>query len=172
MQKPGKKDKTLCYLIKKDRNGKITHICMGMKTRGLGEGRWNGAGGKVGDRPEIADETVREACVREVKEEFGVIITEFKKAGMLEFQIEGEQEIVDGHVFVATKWKGKLTDSEEMNKVHWFQVDEIPYDKMWVTDAHWLPYLIEGKYFEASYIFIDEGTLAKKSIKVREDCDS
>jgi hypothetical protein len=37
---------TLLFLIKKS-GDQISEICLAMKKRGFGVGRWNGAGGKV-----------------------------------------------------------------------------------------------------------------------------
>ncbi len=40
------RDCTLLFLIKKN-DGVITDVCLAMKKRGFGAGRWNGVGGKV-----------------------------------------------------------------------------------------------------------------------------
>ena len=41
------RDSTLVFLIKQ-KGGVITQICLAMKKRGFGKGRWNAVGGKVG----------------------------------------------------------------------------------------------------------------------------
>ena len=43
------RDSTVIYLIKKS-HGETTEICLAMKKRGFGKDRWNGVGGKVGDK--------------------------------------------------------------------------------------------------------------------------
>ena len=60
------RNSTLVFLIKKN-NGSITDICLAMKKRGFGKGRWNGVGGKV-----EAGETIEAAAMREAREEIGV----------------------------------------------------------------------------------------------------
>jgi hypothetical protein len=40
------RDSTLLFLVKKDATGKITEICLAMKKRGFGAGRWNGVQGQ------------------------------------------------------------------------------------------------------------------------------
>ena len=66
---------TLCFLL---RDGQIL---LAMKKRGFGEGKWNGAGGKVN-----AGETVEHAAVRELREEVGVLADEkdLEPMGILE----------------------------------------------------------------------------------------
>lgn len=44
-----------------------THVLLGLKKRGFGTGKWNGFGGKV-----EANENIRQAAVREMKEEAGI----------------------------------------------------------------------------------------------------
>ncbi len=45
------------------------HILLAMKKRGFGEGKWNGAGGKVEE-----GETIVQAASRELQEETGIEI--------------------------------------------------------------------------------------------------
>jgi 8-oxo-dGTP pyrophosphatase MutT (NUDIX family) len=49
-------------------------ILLGMKKRGFGEGRWNGFGGKVEE-----GETIVEAAIREMKEESGLTVKNWKR---------------------------------------------------------------------------------------------
>ena len=53
------RDTTLLFLIKKSgaKNGlgQITDICLAMKKRGFGMGRWNGSGGKCNIGESIED---------------------------------------------------------------------------------------------------------------------
>jgi hypothetical protein len=39
------KEVTICLLIK-EKGSNITDVCLGMKKKGFGEGKWNGFGGK------------------------------------------------------------------------------------------------------------------------------
>ncbi len=60
------KNTTLLFLVKKDADT-ITEICLAMKKRGFGTGRFNGTGGKLQE-----GETIEDACMRETKEEIDV----------------------------------------------------------------------------------------------------
>ena len=73
------RDVTLCFLIQKS-DGKIKDICLAMKKRGFGEGKWNGIGGKVEQ-----NETIEEAVVRETEEEIGVTPKEIEKVATITF---------------------------------------------------------------------------------------
>jgi N utilization substance protein B len=48
-------------------------------------GHWTLSKGKIGDRPEVADESVEEGTVREIKEEIGLSITIKEKIGENEY---------------------------------------------------------------------------------------
>ena len=49
---------------------------------------------------------------RELLEESGLTVTELQKAGILKFEYPGEPELLEVHVFTASKFEGKPTESE------------------------------------------------------------
>lgn len=125
---------TLCILVKDDK------ICLGIKKRKLGAGKYNGFGGKL----EIG-ETVEQAACRELFEESCVKAKEYRKVGELTYRFPKSpqwDQIV--HVFLVTKWDGEPRETEEMG-VEWFNLKEIPFDKMWDNDRVWLPLVLDGK---------------------------
>ena len=65
---------TLCYVV---RDGQVL---LAMKKRGLGQGKWNGPGGKVED-----GETPEQACRREFFEETGSKVLTLEAKGLIEF---------------------------------------------------------------------------------------
>jgi len=138
---------TLCIIHQEER------VLLGMKKKGFGEGRWNGFGGKVEEA-----ETVEEAMKREVKEEAGVILKDFEKRGVLEFEFQGDPTILEVHIYKALEFEGEPVESEEM-KPQWFSVNEIPFDTMWPDDKYWLPLFLEGKSFKGRFFFQDHDTI-------------
>lgn len=120
---------------------------MGMKKRGFGQGRWNGFGGKVKD-----DEEIEEALKREVKEEVGIIAEVFEKVGIIEFEFQGNPEILEVHFFKISQFSGQPQESEEMSP-QWFDIKEIPFDQMWPDDKHWFPLFLKGKKFRGKFLF-------------------
>ncbi|MEA4910524.1 hypothetical protein SDC9_07996 [bioreactor metagenome] len=150
---------TLLFLIEK-KNNKINRICLSMKKRGFGVGRYNGVGGKV-----EKDETVEEACKREVLEEIGVEVLDMKKVAELEF-IFSEKPDWNQKVFTffCEEWKGHPEESEEMNP-KWFLVGDIPFHNMWSDDIFWLPKVLENELVKARFVFDNNDTVQDQELK-------
>jgi len=142
----------LCFIIK---DGKIL---LAMKKRGFGKGWWNGAGGKPKEGEELID-----AVYREMQEELGITPKDPKHHGILHFFFDDETPDWQVHVFRAEDFSGEPTESEEMRPA-WFALEEIPYDKMWSDDPHWLPLLLEGKRFEGKFRFRDNNTMISHEV--------
>lgn len=142
---------------------KDDHVLLAMKNQGLGEGRWNGFGGKVEE-----GESVEEAAIRELKEEVSIDATEIHRMGVLEFSFQNNPKILEVHVFRVDDFQGEPIESEEMLRPQWFHFDSIPYDKMWSDDEFWLPLLIERKRFEGRFLF-DRPSDAEYSAKIIEN---
>ena len=159
---------TICFLIKKDDKGHINEVCLAMKKRDFGKGRWNGSGGKVGDREEIKNETVEEGAIRETREELNVEMLNPQQVGKILFETEGENDkCIISYVFICTNWKGEPQETEEM-RPRWFKPTEIPYDHMWVTDREWFKEVLKGNKFEGRYLFSkdDDNQLVEHEIKI------
>ena len=128
-------------------------ILLAMKKRGFGIGKFNGYGGKPD--PE-KDKTIEETAVRELEEESGLIVDtkDLLKVGEIDFYFPEEKKHFDQtvHVYLTKKYNGILTETEEMKPI-WFNLDEIPYDKMWDTDQYWIPPILEGKKIAGRFLF-------------------
>ena len=133
-------------------------ILLGMKKRGFGAGRWNGFGGKVKE-----GESLEETAKREMKEESGVDIDDIEKVGIMEFEFEGNPEIIEAHIFKAKNFEGELIESEEM-KPQWFYIDEIPFKDMWPDDLHWMPLFLKGKKFKGKFLFGESDVILEKEL--------
>ncbi len=150
------KDATLCLLLKED------NILLAMKKRGFGVGKWNGVGGKVD--PAI-DKDIVAATIRETREEIGVVADGLEKVALLRFRFPYKEEWnQDVHVFLASKWEGEPTESEEMFP-KWFDRQEIPYQEMWDDDKIWLPHVLTGKKLEADFVFREGEKIDRHEIK-------
>jgi len=152
------KPTTLCFLIKED------EILLAMKKRGFGIGKWNGVGGKVQEK-----ETIKEAAIREMKEEIGVVVNleQLENVGSIKFYFNNKPEWNQHvHIFFVRKWHKEPRESEEM-KPKWYRHKEIPFKEMWSDDPHWLPKVIEGKKIEGEFYFDSDGNSFDK-FEVRE----
>jgi 8-oxo-dGTP diphosphatase / 2-hydroxy-dATP diphosphatase len=138
---------------------KNSKVLLGMKKRGFGKGRWNGFGGKLNHK-----ETVIAAAKREVLEEVGIEINNFKLLGELHFRWLGKKEILEVHIFKATEYSGKPAESEEM-KPRWFSTDKIPFKKMWPDDIFWFKYFLKDNKFKGSFVFNDSDQIISHWIK-------
>lgn len=138
----------LCYLF--DDQGRVLLI---EKRRGLGHGLVNAPGGRI-----EADETAAEAAIRETCEETGITPEDPEFVGRLDFQfVDGYA--LRGYVFFSHAFTGELTDTDEAFPF-WCSVDEIPYDRMWEDDLHWLPEALAGNHFTGRFLFDDRKMLS------------
>lgn len=146
---------TLCLLKKED------SILLAMKKRGFGVGKYNGVGGKI-----EKNETPEQTMIRETKEEINVIPVKYEKVGLIEFDeyYKGNKENVVFHLYIAYEWEGEPSESEEMNP-RWFNIDEIPYNDMFLDDKYWLPLILSGKKIKAYFNFDENWNLLSKKIE-------
>lgn len=147
---------TLLLIIKGNR------ILLAMKKRGFGVGLYNGVGGKMQD-----GETIYETMIRETKEEINVEPIDAKLVGMIDFDLylKGEKAIEKVHIFVANNYKGEVRESEEM-KPKWFDINKIPYEKMFDDDLLWLPDVINGKLVKGNVVFDKNNHTVESKISV------
>lgn len=154
------RDTTLLFLIKKD-GDTITNICLAMKKRGFGMGRYNGVGGKV-----ETGETIEQAVKREAHEEIGVIVGDMSKCAELAFTFphkEDWNQLV--HVYLTDSWQGDIVETEEMNP-QWFAMQDIPYSIMWPDDIFWLPKVLGGEQVRAKFSFAEGDVILDQEVKV------
>ena len=152
-------------LLKKD--GKLL---LGLKKRGFGLGKINGIGGKVEE-----GESVEAAAVRETFEEIGVNVSEMEHMADIVFDnlyYKGVPESHMMHIFIGTKWSGKLIETDEI-KPQWFNISDLPYDRMWIDDTHWLPEVLRGNKVEAWFHFNEKDVFTDFWVKkLSEECVS
>jgi mutator protein MutT len=152
------RNSTLIFLIRKT-EGNIVDICLAMKKRGFGSGRFNGVGGKVED-----GETIEKAAIREAQEEIGVTVTAMIKHAELAFTFPSNpsfDQLV--HVYVAHSWEGEPHETEEMLP-SWLSTSNIPYTEMWPDDIFWLPYVLDGKNVKGAFTFGEGDSILDKNV--------
>ncbi len=139
-------------------------ICLAMKKRGFGIGRWNGVGGKMDER----DKTIEDAAKRETEEEIGVFANELKKIAEMSFYFPHNSawdQLV--HVYFSESWIGEPKESEEMSP-KWFSAKEIPFQEMWPDDEFWLPEVLRGNLLKATFKFGENDVILEKEVKIIE----
>ncbi len=133
---------TLVYLIR-------DHLVLLIeKKRGLGKGFMNGVGGKV-----EFNESIEDAARREVFEEVKVRVDSLEKRGVILFTNKSENlEFLLVHVFVSKDFDGEPEETDEAKPV-WYNINKMPFDKMWVDDKYWLPLVINGEFVYGEFYF-------------------
>ena len=134
---------TLLFIV---RDGEILLI---EKKRGLGAGKINGPGGKIDP-----GETPLQCAVRETREELGITALRPVKHGELHFAMSDIPDILC-HVFLAYDFQGDPVETDEAKPL-WCRLGDIPYERMWKDDIHWLPLLLDRRKFHGRFIFSGE----------------
>ena len=149
---------TLCFLIRGD------EVLLAEKQKKLGAGFLNGFGGKV----ESTDVSVEAANAREVEEENGVRVTNFKNVGAVTFHNPSEDnELKDMivHMFVATEWDGEPMETDEMKKIAWYVIAELDYSKFLAGDRLFLPLILGGKSVRGAIWYNDDWSVRDSQIE-------
>jgi 8-oxo-dGTP diphosphatase len=134
---------TLCYIKQSSRTLMIHRT---KRPDDIHAGKWNGLGGKFepGESPE-------ECILREVREESGLEIANPRLHGLLMFPgFKGNDWYV--FVFTVTEFSGELKENEE-GYLQWIPDSELISLPLWPSDAIFLPWLHEEKFFSAKFVY-------------------
>ncbi|TVR70191.1 MAG: 8-oxo-dGTP diphosphatase [Spirochaetaceae bacterium] len=130
----------LCFLV---RDGRVLLI---HKKRGLGAGKVNGPGGK-----REAGESLVLTATRELYEEVGIIPENPDHRGTLRFAFSDGYNL-EVHIFTAPSWSGEPVETAEAIPF-WVRLENIPFDRMWEDDIHWLPAVLAGRRVDGEMCF-------------------
>jgi len=108
------------------------NVILGMKKVGFGKYWWNGFGGKV-----EPGETYREAAVREVREESGLVVRGLTHVANLHFYFDDELGVVS-RAYISTDFTGTPVETDEMAPAL-FPINQLPFGAMWPADEFWVP---------------------------------
>lgn len=116
---------TLCYL--ENDKGEYLMLHRVKKKNDVNHDKWIGVGGKF-----EADESPEECLLREVREETGLTLTDYRFRAVVTFVAEGfETEYM--HLFTATAWTGELTACDE-GDLEWVPKSRVRDLPIWEGD--------------------------------------
>ena len=128
---------SLVYL---ERDGKYLILHRTKKEFDENGDKWIGVGGKF-----EPGETPDECALREVKEEAGLMMTDFRLRGLIVF-VSDVWGLEYMYLYTSTKWRGRLIDCDEGELV-WLDKRELLTKKLWEGDRLFLKAIDERKEF-------------------------
>lgn len=128
---------TLCYLEQQEQYLMLHRI---KKKEDINKGKWIGVGGHVepGESPE-------DCLLREVYEETGLTLTEYRFRGLLTFLYnDNEAEYIC--LYTATAWEGELRECNE-GVLQWIPKKDIMQLSLWEGDRIFHKLLLQDRDF-------------------------
>ena len=134
---PGRRLTSLVYI---ERDGRYLVLHRTKKDHDENHDKWIGLGGKFepGESPD-------DCALREVKEESGLVMTDFVLRGLIIF-VSDVWGLEYMYLYTATKWKGRLIDCDEGELV-WLDKRELLKKNLWEGDRLFLRALDERREF-------------------------
>ena len=135
---------TLCYI---EQDGKYLMLLRNKKKKDPSKNKWIGVGGKFLD-----GETADACLLREVKEETGLTLLDYKLPGLISF-ISDEWEDEYMFLYTADAFEGELTECTE-GELRWISKEEVFDLNLWEGDRHFLRMLIDDEpYFTMKVVY-------------------
>ena len=120
---------TLCYL--ENPAGEYLMLHRVKKKNDVNHDKWIGVGGKFED-----GESPEECVMREVREETGLPLTDYRYRGIVTF-VSDEAETEYMHLFTATGYTGTIKDCDE-GVLEWLPKDKLSALPQWEGDKIFL----------------------------------
>ena len=128
---------TLCYL---ERDGNYLMLHRIRKENDLNHDKWVGVGGKFED-----GESPEECLLREVREETGLTLTQYRYRGIITF-VSDRWPTEYMHLFTASGWSGTLRECDE-GVLEWVPKKEVVSLPLWEGDTIFLDLLASDEPF-------------------------
>ena len=145
---------TLCYI---EKDGKYLILHRNKKANDENEDKWIGVGGHFEE-----GETPEECVLREVKEETGLTMLDFKLRGIVTF-VSDKWGCEYMHLFTCKEFCGELIEDCDEGELVWLDKNELLTKKMWEGDKLFLRALDEvPDYFSLKLRYEGENLVESK----------
>ena len=137
---------TLCYI---EQDGKYLMLHRVKKANDINRDKWIGIGGKFepGESPE-------DCLLREVKEETGLSLTDYRYRGIVTFVSGEDTEYM--HLFTATGFEGCLKTCDE-GELEWIEKEKLLELTLWEGDKVFLRLLdTDSPFFSLKLVYDGE----------------
>ena len=131
------KQTTLCYI---EQNGCYLMLHRVKKEQDENKDKWIGVGGKFED-----GESPEDCVLREVREETGLTLTDYKYRGIVTF-VSDIWPCEYMHLFTATGFEGQIKECDE-GVLEWLPKEKLYGLPMWAGDRIFLELLDKGAPF-------------------------
>ncbi|MCR4956889.1 MAG: 8-oxo-dGTP diphosphatase [Lachnospiraceae bacterium] len=146
---------TLCYIEKDNRYLMLHRV---KKQHDISKDKWLGVGGKF-----LENETPDECLLREVKEETGLTLKDYRLRGVITFLsdlYEGEYM----YLYTASSYQGTITDCNE-GVLEWIEKDKVKELPIWEGDRLFFDELQKDSPFFTMKLRYEGDTLVESSLK-------
>ncbi len=142
---------TLCYI---EKDGCYLMLHRVTKKNDINHDKWIGVGGHFegGESPE-------DCLLREVKEETGLTLTDYRFRGLVTFISDGDPAEYMC-LYTATGFKGEIIDCDE-GMLEWFPIDKIDSLELWEGDKIFFRLLRENAPFFSLKLTYKKGVLVE-----------
>lgn len=147
---------TLCYI---ERNGCYLMLHRTKKENDENHEKWIGVGGKFeeGESPE-------DCLLREVKEETGLTLTDYRFRGLITF-VSKEWGTEYMHLFTSHDFSGRIKECEEGELV-WIPIEEVENLPIWEGDKIFLRLLQKEDKFFTLKLRYEEDRLIESILRI------
>lgn len=138
---------TLCY---PERDGRYLMLHRTKKENDENRDKWIGVGGKFED-----GESPEECMHREVLEETGLTVTDYRYRGIVTF-VSDEWQTEYMHLFTCTDWTGEIRECDE-GELAWIEKDRLLSLTLWEGDRIFLRLLdTDTPFFSLKLVYHGE----------------
>ena len=143
------KNTTLCYIEKGDSYLMLHRV---KKVNDMNQDKWIGVGGKL-----EAGESPEECLIREVQEETGLTLKNYRYRGFITF-VSKQWGTEYMHLFTATEYEGQMKECDE-GTLEWVPKTQIEQLNLWEGDKIFFRLLEEECGFFTLKLFYDGDNL-------------